>query len=528
MENKRMFLVVALCAGIFLLWQQIFVRPQVEQQAQIQNAVSQGTASDATTAAEPKRIEKKTPALYEEKVIELAAGGMKVSVATRGGVITDFQSTRGETVRAVDMNALIGGKRELEILSPSQEWMYLATVPFQVQSIDRSGDEARKLVLSYSDEKVAVTRTYVLNPSAHTVDQDTSFQFRNAYPNYLFVNIGTEKEVAKEYSENERREALYATDDGLSQWAIGDLDEVKEDATAGVWAGIASRYFLKAVVDNGSSMKPQFQARPGDVGKVSASLVYRVTSSNVTLPVRYYYGVKEIDALKKVGHKLDLAVDFGWFTVIAYPMLQALKWLHKIFGNFGIAIILLTIFIKMLLYPLTYKSMKGMKEMQRIQPQIKKLQEKHKDDRQKLNQETLKLMQANGYNPMSGCFPMLAQMPVFIALYNVLYGAFDLYRQPFFGWITDLAARDPYFVTPIVLTLLMYLQQKMTPTAAPMDPAQQKMMQLMPVIFGAMMAFLPAGLTLYMLVNSIMSILQQKFIMRSLDAKEQNAPVVVS
>ncbi len=367
----------------------------------------------------------------------------------------------------------------------------------------------------------------MLNPDAHTVDNDTTFQFRNTYPNYLFVNISAARDVAKEYSENERREAVFVNDDGLSTWALSDMSEVKEDLAGGYWAGISSRYFLKAILDNGSATKPQFQARPTDSGEVAASLVYRLTGPSLNLPVRYYYGVKEIDSLKKVGNKLDLAVDFGWFTVIAYPMLQALKWLHTIFGNFGVAIILLTIAIKMILYPLTYKSMKGMKEMQRIQPQIKRLQEKYKDDRQRMNQETLKLMQSNGYNPMSGCMPMLLQMPVFIALYNVLYGAFDLYRQPFFGWITDLAARDPYFVTPIVLTLLMFLQQKITPTAAPMDPAQQKMMQLMPLIFGAMMAFLPAGLTLYMLVNSVVSIAQQVVILRILNAKEQT-PVVVS
>ena len=159
--------------------------------------------------------------------------------------------------------------------------------------------------------------------------------------------------------------------------------------------------------------------------------------------------------------------------------------------------------------------MKSMKDMQRIQPQLTKLREKYADDKEALNREMLQLMRANGYNPLSGCLPVLVQMPIFIALYNVLYNSIELYGQPFFGWIADLSQKDPYFVTPVLLALVMFIQQKMTPNTAT-DPAQQKMMTFMPVIFGAMMLWLPAGLTLYMLVNSVVSIAQQVLINKTI------------
>jgi YidC/Oxa1 family membrane protein insertase len=148
---------------------------------------------------------------------------------------------------------------------------------------------------------------------------------------------------------------------------------------------------------------------------------------------------------------LDLAVDFGWFTVIAYPLLKTLKWIHTYLMNYGIAIILLTILVKLLTFPLTYKSMKSMKEMQRIQPQMQKLREKYKDDKERLNKEMLQLMRTNGYNPMSGCLPIFIQMPVFVALYNVLFGAIDLYKEPFFGWILDFLSKDFFSETKLTI-----------------------------------------------------------------------------
>jgi YidC/Oxa1 family membrane protein insertase len=168
--------------------------------------------------------------------------------------------------------------------------------------------------------------------------------------------------------------------------------------------------------------------------------------------------------------------------------------------------------------------MKSMKQVAKVQPQIQKLKEKYKDKPEEMNKEMLKLMRTQGYNPVAGCLPILIQMPVFFALYRVLYQSFELYQAPFFGWIHDLSLKDPFYVTPLLLVVTMYFQQKLTPVSATMDPMQQKMMQFMPVVFGLMMLTLPSGLTIYMLTNALASIVLQIYLNKKLDLVPANVP----
>jgi YidC/Oxa1 family membrane protein insertase len=223
-----------------------------------------------------------------------------------------------------------------------------------------------------------------------------------------------------------------------------------------------------------------------------------------------------MEVLGAVAPSLPNAVDFGWLSAFAYPLLSIMKWFHGLIGNWGVAIILLTLLVKAVTFPLTYKSMKSMKQMAAIQPELQRLRERYKDDKEALNREMITLMRTKGYNPVAGCLPMIVQMPVFFALYKVLYSAIELYHAPFFGWILDLSSKDPFYVTPILLTGTMYFQQKLTPNTAT-DPMQQKMMQWMPVIFGLFMISLPSGLSLYMLVNALAGIVQQIFLNKKLD-----------
>ena len=208
---------------------------------------------------------------------------------------------------------------------------------------------------------------------------------------------------------------------------------------------------------------------------------------------------------------LTEAVDYGWFAVICHPMLWLLKAFYKIFGNWGVAIIFLTIIVKILLLPLNQKSMKSMKDMAKLKPLIDDLKKKYPDDKQKLNQEMMGLYKSHKINPMGGCFPMLLQMPIWIALYRMLYSAVELYQTPFIpGWVDDLSLRDPYFVMPVVLGATMFLQQKISPTSA--DSQQAKMMlYAMPIMFTFIMLYLPSGLVLYIFVNSLLTIGHQLF-----------------
>jgi len=225
---------------------------------------------------------------------------------------------------------------------------------------------------------------------------------------------------------------------------------------------------------------------------------------------RLFVGPKDIDILKAQGDSLEKSLDLGWFTEIAKPMLYSIKFFYKYVGNYGVAIIIITIILKVLFFPLTHKSYKSMKGMQKIQPEMTKLREKYKDDRDTMNKEVMALYREHKVNPMGGCLPMVVQIPVFFALYKSLMFSIELRHAPFFLWVTDLADKDPYYVTPVIMGVTMFIQQKMTPSQ--MDPMQQKIMLALPVVFTFMFLSFPSGLVLYWLVNNVLTIGQQMYI----------------
>ena len=309
---------------------------------------------------------------------------------------------------------------------------------------------------------------------------------------------------------------------------IAAIDLKNEKSLSGqiAWMSYQEDYFMTAFVPEAES-QANFTARnPG-------SGVFEQTWSTTIQPVpsgnpfstrsTLYLGPRDLDLLKPVGNRLDLAIDFGWFDIIAKPLLYLLKFFNQYVGNFGVAIILLTILIKILFWPLTHKSYKSMKEMQKIQPLMAKIREKYKDNREMMNKEMMSLYKTYKVNPMGGCLPMIIQIPVFFALFRILGNSIELRHAPFMLWINDLSAPDRLFHFPFtiplmtpptgipVLTLLMgasmFIQQKMTPT--PGDPTQAKIMLLMPVIFTFMFINFPSGLVLYWLVNNVLSIGQQ-------------------
>ena len=228
-----------------------------------------------------------------------------------------------------------------------------------------------------------------------------------------------------------------------------------------------------------------------------------------------FIGPKDYDLLKASGHQLEQAKDYGFFSVLAKPLMHVLKFFYGYIGNYGFSIILLTICIKLIFWPLTQKSYKSMKGMQKLQPQMQKMREKYSNDKQRLNQEMMSFYKENKVNPLGGCLPMLIQIPVFFALYQVLLGAIELRHAPFIFWIADLSVKDPYYITPLIMGATMFVQQKMTPTN--MDPTQAKIMLMMPVVFTFMFLNFPAGLVVYWMVNNLLTILQQYLIKRQPD-----------
>jgi YidC/Oxa1 family membrane protein insertase len=288
---------------------------------------------------------------------------------------------------------------------------------------------------------------------------------------------------------------------------IEDAEKVEQGNTA--WVAFGNKYFAMAAANGGGEINPDIilTKQKDFVGAyLRYPLVLKEGQKEVTIPVRYYLGAKDYHELE--GARMLGLIDYGTFAKLAYPLLWLLRAFYGVVHNYGVAIILLTVLVRLLFYPLTLKSQKSMKAMQRLQPQIASLKEKYKDEPAKMQQEQMALFKTHKVNPMGGCLPMLVQLPVFIALYAVLGNSIELFQAPFFGWIQDLSTKDPYYIYPVLMGVSMFVQQKLTP-AVGMDPAQQKVMMFMPVLFSGMMINLPSGLTMYIFVSTLLGIFQQ-------------------
>jgi YidC/Oxa1 family membrane protein insertase len=278
---------------------------------------------------------------------------------------------------------------------------------------------------------------------------------------------------------------------------------------------INSQYFSSAVLDK-SEIIPEAKVLGGlPEEELVATLSYRVQPSNRTdykFEWISYSGAKAMTTLEKIDPAMTKVINHGFFATIARTLLVLLKWFHSVVGNWGVSIILLTLLVRILVLPLNITTFRSTKKMQKIQPLIASLRERYKDDPTTMNKEMMALWKEHKVNPVGGCLPMLLQLPVFFALYQVLGQSIELYQAPFFLWITDLSLKDPFYILPILMAGAMYLQQKMTPTT--MDPTQAKIMQFLPLIFALMMISLPAGLTLYILVNTVTGVGLQQLFMR--------------
>ncbi|MCI1277511.1 MAG: membrane protein insertase YidC [Nitrospira sp.] len=294
------------------------------------------------------------------------------------------------------------------------------------------------------------------------------------------------------------------------------------------WSAIQDKYFLSVLMPQKAAAA--LAKKEGDK-LVSAGVRFATPGNGSSMAMQLYAGPKEYDTLKRLNVGLEDTIDFGWFVfgswglvkAVAKPIFYVLRFLHEFTHNYGITIILLTMLIKLMFVPLQYKSYKSMKQMQVIQPKVLALQTKFKDDRERLNKELIKLYKDHRVNPVGGCLPMVLQMPVFVALFNILYMTIDLRQAPFMLWIHDLSVQDPYYVLPIVMGATMVIQQKITPTT--MDPMQAKIMLFLPVFMTFLFVNFPAGLVLYWLTNNTLTITQQVVTERLFGKKWQVAPV---
>ncbi|MDR2365821.1 MAG: membrane protein insertase YidC [Zoogloeaceae bacterium] len=279
------------------------------------------------------------------------------------------------------------------------------------------------------------------------------------------------------------------------------------------WLAMVQHYFVSAWAPQGDTLREFYMRRLGDASSnlfaagvmLPAAVVAPGETRRVSMPL--FAGPQEQAALKQVAPGLELVVDYGRLHIIAAPIFWVLEFINTLIGNWGWSIVVLTILIKLLFYPLSATSYKSMAKMRTLTPKLMQLKERHGSDKARLNQEMMKLYQSEKVNPLGGCLPILVQIPVFIALYWVLLGAVEMRDAPWIFWIKDLSAADPYYVLPIIMMISMFIQTRLNPT--PPDPIQAKMMLIMPLVFGVMFFFFPAGLVLYWVVNNILSIAQQ-------------------
>ena len=290
------------------------------------------------------------------------------------------------------------------------------------------------------------------------------------------------------------------------------------------WVAMVQHYFVSAWLPEGDVQR-EFFARALGNNLFSAGMIVPVdtlaSGAEGKVESRLYAGPQEQDKLEAIAPGLDLVVDYGWLTVIAAPLFWVLSWLHSLTGNWGWAIILVTVALKALFFPLSATSYKSMAKMRVLGPRLQRMKELYGNDKAKLQQEMMSLYRTEKINPLGGCLPILVQIPVFIALYWVLLGSVEMRHAPWLGWIQDLSAKDPYFILPVIMALSMLIQMKLNPT--PPDPIQAKVMMAMPVVFGFMFLWFPSGLVLYWVVNNTLSIAQQWQITRMIESGQSGS-----
>lgn len=316
----------------------------------------------------------------------------------------------------------------------------------------------------------------------------------------------------------EKQDFLYLSNEKIHTehiTAIKDGETLNISASHVALASINSQYFSQALIDK-SQITPAIKMVVEGVTAL-LNVNYDLKNSQITkIDQLYFVGPKTPDLMKQIDPVLPEVLDYGTFGFISKPLLMLMRFMHDLLGNWGLAIIALTLVVRFIMLPFNIMSFKSSRAMQRIQPQLQAIREKYKKDPMQVNRETMALMKEHKANPLSGCLPMLIQIPIFFALWKTIGSSIEIYQQPFFGWITDLSSHDRFFVLPILMGVTMYFQQKLTPTT--MDPVQQKILNFMPILFALFMLSLPSGLTLYNFISALFGVVQQYFLLKDKSA----------
>jgi len=528
--EKRAFIAVGLSIAVFYLFSMLF-GPDTKK-------VEPSSPQSETSAVNVPAPKNQQPSLPQPSAPvtgqSLPSTAPQKDITVDTDLYTAVFSTRGASLKSLTLknyreenkaaakNVTLGTDADPNLLSFSTRATgfnlpdgTMFTPDSEGLKIEKNG--TRQLTFNYiSGQGYTVRKVYTFSSGAYGIKLETQVFNNSAAP-----LVGAVQHVMTYPAEPKVKDNRFDTagsylfsDNSLQSDKIKDVasSSKRYDKTI-QWSGFADKYFLNAILAENSSIASV------ELKKNSAGFFESVVSSpqftinpgqSATTTHRLFVGPKDIDVLKAQGNSLVQSLDLGWFTVIAKPLLYSLKFFYRYVGNYGIAIIIITIILKAFFFPLTHKSYKSMKGMQKIQPEMMKLREKFKDDKDSMNKAVMELYREHKVNPMGGCLPMVVQIPVFFALYKSLMFSIELRHAPFYLWVTDLADKDPYYVTPVIMGITMFIQQKMTPSN--MEPMQQKMMLALPVVFTFMFLSFPSGLVLYWLVNNVLTIGQQMYI----------------
>ncbi len=544
MDNQRTLLFAALAfiaVLIWLAWQKDYVLPQqIQQQVQ-----SEGVNSSADVPNVAKSEPLPTGVNQETEPKDLALKGGVIEVITDvyelkidkvGGNIvnlylTQYPDTKGleETVQLLNNTPSKTFVVESGLIvqngeSPNHHALWSASDSQYVMK-----DDELRVPLTWKNESgIEVTKTYVFSKGSYKVDVETSIE-----------NKGSNSWSAREYLQIKRNDyadkkansmiytytggVLYTDEDKYQKIDFDDMEDenLSQEATGG-WAGMIQHYFGVAWVpekeNNYTYYTKALSAGKYVIGAYSPMTVVE-PGQRKTINSVLFAGPKLQEQLKEIAPGLELMVDYGKLTIIAEPIFWLLSFFYDFVGNWGVAIIMVTFTIKALFFKLSEKSYKSMAHMKLVQPRIVALKERYGDDKQQLNKAMMELYKTEKINPLSGCLPILIQIPVFIALYWTLLESVELRQAPFALWIDNLSAADPYFILPVIYGITMFFQQRLNP--APVDPMQKKVMQMLPIMFTGFFAFFPAGLVLYWIVNNLLTIAQQTVIMKRIESGKE-------
>lgn len=553
MEIQRLILFVVFSFSLLLLWE-AWQKEHKPQQAPV------ATAPAATAASPNSGVPTPTPALpaaatsvpavapvpagpvvQTHERVQVVTDLLRVEIDTLGGDIVALELlTHPDTVDKAKNFVLLGPQHRYAAQSgligdglPNHKTVYSAKGSKYALEQGKDTIEVRLDAAGVNTANgVQVTKVITFRRGSYLID--IAHEVRNAtsapLSAHTYVQLtrdGKAPDGSQAMMSTYTGAAVYTQKENFRKVDFSDIDQGKTNypkTADNGWVALLQHYFVTALIlpdkqtrefytkklaDNFyaiGAILPVAAIAPGGVGKAKVSL---------------YAGPEEQDKLKEIAPGLELVVDYGWLTVIAAPLFWVLQFFHGWLGNWGLAIIFLTVCIKLVFYPLSAASYRSMAKMKLVTPRLVKIREQHANDRMKQNQAMMDLYKEEKINPLGGCLPVVVQIPVFISLYWVLLASVELRHAPFYGWITNLASEDPYYILPALMMASMIVQTKMSPT--PPDPVQAKVMQIMPLVFGVMFFVFPAGLVLYWLVNNVLSIAQQWQITRMIEGQKAAA-----